>query len=145
MLALDFSNPTAEIEAKLQSYVAKFLAGRERLVKASRSSDIDVQNRARTLLVKQTSLETRLPVMLKVVEDVKKGVWTVGGLAGVGAFVNEMISQVKETDKISGSVAPTQASFGALTTSPIALAIFGIGAQFGIRMLEKAWSGRKRR
>lgn len=146
MLAVDFSNPTAEIEAKIQSYVAKFLAGREVLVKASRSKDIDVQNKAKTLLTTQSSLEARLPSMLKVIDDAKKGVWTIGGLTGLGTFANEMISQVKDTDKLAKSApgVTTASSFGTIAASPIALAIFGITAQIGIKLWEKSWAKKNR-
>ncbi len=114
------STPSA-LEASVQSYVAKFLAGKEKLLAIESNPDPNIVSKAKTLMNTQYKLEGQLPGILTTVNNIKAGNYSYLDIFNVGDFANKLRNQVSETDKLqqqatSGPqfipVGPTDTIFG---------------------------------
>ncbi len=97
------STPSA-LEASVQTYIAKFLAGKEQLLAMESNPDSNIVNRAKTLMVTQYQLEGQLPGILATVNNIKAGNYSYLDILNVGDFANKLRKQVSETDKLQSQV-----------------------------------------
>lgn len=101
MIALGALGPVADIEAKIQTRVAKFLALKGPLLKMTRLHPLlSKRNEAMQLYSKQKVLEVELANMLEVIKKIKTGAYTYGDVAEVAAFGYTFEKHIRTSEKL---------------------------------------------
>ncbi len=90
-----------QAETLIRDRVGAFMQARAKIERLKYAPNLDVRNRAVHLAVRQRELEARLDEKLKVIDQAKQGVWTVGGLLGLSAFARDMVTHTKEVDALT--------------------------------------------
>ncbi len=96
----------ADIEASVQSRVARFLGLKEALLKLQRSSNLMVQQEARDLYARQQTLEVELKAALATIDKLKQQ-FSFGGSFKVAAFVARMESHISSVERLQAEAGMT--------------------------------------
>lgn len=144
MLAANFVTTIAEAEAKIQAYVGRFLSSREKINRLVKSSDPDISTRASKLLAKQLDLESRLPGQLKVLDQVKAGVYSIGSIISLGTFGSDLVSHVRDVDSLREPTTASAGGFKLSNMSPTQIFIMIGLAGLGLRAIETVAKVRKK-
>lgn len=87
--------PLAQVEAKIQSRIAKFLAMKEVIVKLQKHPSPSISSKAKGLYSAQYSLENELKNALAKVEMIKSGAYTYSDVISVSSFAYDMDNHIK--------------------------------------------------
>ncbi len=115
-----------QAETIIRDRIGEFMQARAMIEKLRRSSNLDIQNKANVLAQRQRDLEVQLDKNLKVIDDAKKGVWTVGGLLALSTFAAAMLTHTKEVKALAAGQPIAVGGEG--TSTPVKLGLIGLGA-----------------
>lgn len=136
-------NPILAVESKIQSRVAIFLMGKEKLAKLIGSPSAPVSDKAKALMAVQDSLQNQLPSMLASVERLKTGAWTFSEVASLTAYAYSLDKQIRDTEDL-GKEAATGAAPGLFSgewTEWVPYAFLGV---LGVSLLGTAIKKKRR-
>lgn len=98
-----FGATTAEpsmVEAKIQSYVAKFLASKEKLLNMQGSHKPAVSSSAKNLMSSQLHLEEQLPGALAKAKSISAGKYEFKDIFTVGQFAVNLNKHIESVNKL---------------------------------------------
>lgn len=131
MLAQGFLNPVEEAHARLQEQVAKFLAGRSKLLRLQNHKSVQIQSDARGLYAVQVQLENDLQNrIMPMIDRMKSGSWALSDVLTVGNFTQMVIRHISDVDNLerrAGGV-PADTGMSALTIAGIGVPVLLVGS-----------------
>jgi len=98
-----------EVEAFIQTRVARFLSLKQQLVILKKSPSISIKARAEGLLAIQMQLEVELNVVLQKIKTFKEGGWqSTLDIADFGQRMERQIKRVRQLRQDAGQVVPAE-------------------------------------
>lgn len=107
MLSDNALNPLADVEAKIQSRIAKFLTMKEILLNFMNNPSISISSKAKELYTTQDILEGQLTKTLETLKTLQQGSWTFSDVTGAGLFYASMEKQIRDVGDLQSKAGKT--------------------------------------